>query len=143
MEPADGDVGLSLARRQLAVVHDAREQTDEHQPNRYLGMIPGRHVEASSAIHVRQQCYRDERANHRGAGRIACPVAQRLVERPWTSVLAFAPGYSAGRQVPETISRCLEPEDDHSMSQISLRDCLIKARSCRRSWMACAYTDRA
>jgi hypothetical protein len=34
-EPADGDVDLSLAH-QLAAVHDANEQSGEHQPNRDL-----------------------------------------------------------------------------------------------------------
>jgi len=37
--PADRDVDLSLAH-QLAVVHDAGEQTGEHQANRRLGIDP-------------------------------------------------------------------------------------------------------
>ena len=39
-ERADGDVDLSLTH-QLAVVHDAGEQTGEHQPYRYLGIDAG------------------------------------------------------------------------------------------------------
>lgn len=39
-EPADGDVDLSLTH-QLAVVHDAGQQTGEHQPYRYLRIDAG------------------------------------------------------------------------------------------------------
>jgi len=39
-ERADGDVDFNLTH-QLAVVHDAGEQTGEHQPYRYLGIDAG------------------------------------------------------------------------------------------------------
>ena len=47
---------MSLARRQLAVVHDAGEQTGEHQPNRYLGIDPRPPVEGRSSTRSTASC---------------------------------------------------------------------------------------
>ena len=86
-ERAHGDVDLNLTH-QLAVVHDAGEQTGEHQPYRYLGIDAGPRSSSQSQSETSSQ---PRQVEHAVDAYQHVVIRNELPERPCDEELRFMP----------------------------------------------------
>jgi len=97
-ERAHGDVDLNLTH-QLAVVHDAGEQTGEHQPYRYLGIDAGPRSSSQSQSETSSQPRQVEHAvdaYQHVVIRMSC--LSDLVMKSFGSCRSLRPSISRSRQ---------------------------------------------